>query len=312
MPPDTPATHPAAYSARAPECVALHRAASQGRGNIVAQMIPNASKEALVDALSAAASSNRLQCVALLLPECAHLSFLPRPRLPKDVAERLASTLRLCARNGWTECLAKILPLMDADAKAAALVQGARDGQEGAVALLLADRRLGAPYPITQALAAAAEKGFQACLSRLLSDRSPCDDLGPALVAAAYGGSVESLIALLPLIDASYDDSRALRRAAKEGHDECVQVLAAKCPPDAGAWKALRLAAGRGQQRCSQLLMDLLLPVASGAQMAQVAELARYGAHFSLADLIMVQAESFLLNRDVSSAAPPSSHRPRL
>lgn len=113
------------------------------------------------------------------------------------------------------------------------------------------------PYP----LAFAAKRGMASVVQKLipLSDPAPAGEQSLVLANAARSGSVETVLALLPVTDPLADDSKALEEAAKAGHAEVVRLLIPVSDPKARESSALSAAARGGHAR----IVKLLLPVSS-------------------------------------------------
>lgn len=113
------------------------------------------------------------------------------------------------------------------------------------------------PYP----LAFAAKRGMASVVQKLipLSDPAPAGEQSLVLANAARGGSVETVLALLPVTDPLADDSKALGEAAKAGHAEVVRLLIPVSGPKARESSALSAAARGGHAR----IVKLLLPASS-------------------------------------------------
>ncbi len=112
-------------------------------------------------------------------------------------------------------------------------------------------------YPLVYA----AKRGMASVVQKLipLSNPTPAGEQSLVLANAAKSGSIETVLALLPVTDPLADDSEALEEAAKAGHAEVVRLLIPLSDPKARQSSALSAAARSGHAR----IVKLLLPVSS-------------------------------------------------
>ncbi len=112
-------------------------------------------------------------------------------------------------------------------------------------------------YPLVYA----ARRGMASVVQKLipLSDPTPAGEQSLVLANAAKSGSIETVLALLPVTDPLADDSEALEEAAKAGHADIVRLLIPLSDPKARQSSALSAAARSGHAG----VVKLLLPVSS-------------------------------------------------
>lgn len=112
-------------------------------------------------------------------------------------------------------------------------------------------------YPLVYA----AKRGMASVVQKLipLSDPTPAGEQSLVLANAAKSGSIETVLALLPVTDPLADDSEALEEAAKAGHADIVRLLIPLSDPKARQSSALSAAARSGHAG----VVKLLLPVSS-------------------------------------------------
>ncbi len=112
-------------------------------------------------------------------------------------------------------------------------------------------------YPLVYA----AKRGMASVVQKLipLFNPTPAGEQSLVLANAAKSGSIETVLALLPVTDPLADDSKALEEAAKAGHAEVVRLLIPVSDPKARESSALSAAARGGHAR----IVKLLLPVSS-------------------------------------------------
>lgn len=112
-------------------------------------------------------------------------------------------------------------------------------------------------YPLVYA----AKRGMASVVQKLipLSNPTPAGEQSLVLANAAKSGSIETVLALLPVTDPLADDSEALEEAAKAGHADVVRLLIPLSDPKARQSSALSAAARSGHAG----IVKLLLPVSS-------------------------------------------------
>lgn len=183
----------------------------------------------------------------------------------------------------------------------------------------------------SSALSLAAEMGHAECVNALIPG-SDSAALSQALQAAALAGRHDCLQALieapnplpprhaLPGELAPWErpkDARslALRKAAREGHARCVELLIPVSNPNAQRWSPLILAAQRGRDRCVELLLpatDLSADSEGETVGALAARLARQSGRLLLAERIRAEMEARELSASAAPAPSPSRPKPSL
>lgn len=80
------------------------------------------------------------------------------------------------------------------------------------------------------------------------------------LIEAAQQGDLDTLLKVLPSVDARSNDSSALRAAAMYGHDRCVEALLPHSDVNARKCSPLRMAFLYNHSACVKLLVEPSIP----------------------------------------------------
>jgi hypothetical protein len=112
------------------------------------------------------------------------------------------------------------------------------------------------------------------CLQTLLENGLE-DPIAEALAVAATRGALSAVLALMRWVDATGQESLALRKACGLGHEHCARALLGASDPAAKNWEALSLAASGGHAAC----VELLAALAPRAALDDALVLAAHRAH---------------------------------
>lgn len=144
----------------------------------------------------------------------------------------------------------------------------------------------------------AVEQGDIAKVQRLILTSEPAYNDSQALRVAARCGLVECLIALIPFSDPKANDSHALRLAAQYGHAACVQILIPISDPKARESRALQFASEYGHIECMNLLYDVSDPVIA-LEILKYREPGNYGVWGNLEQRVEATRLSNVLNHNI-------------
>jgi hypothetical protein len=161
---------------------------------------------------------------------------------------------------------------------------------------------------VNDALLEAAASGDLDALRKALKEGGQAHWEGScALRRAAEEGHVECVRLLIPLSDPMASSCAALRRAAENDHVECVRLLIPVSDASAGDCYALRWAASEGYVECVRLLLPESGALALKGGVLSFSSLARGNGHMEVAGMI----EAFIEARALSGGTENPKRSPR-